>query len=1529
MIKTETLQFKVLYDTRDGVNNLGYLEESYRKLTDARRGAKSVADEKEIIKQQDILRTKINEQREALGNLGLTTTQLRSKIKDLNYDLSQMIPSSEKAQEFKAELEQLREILKGKGDASHLDREIDALRLIINDSGTAELSTKQLEQVAKHMYSTMVTGAKSGSIANHELYNEWLNVTQAIQKSTDSLNYNKIAQKAYEADLNRIVKAQGIQGLNLNQLEDYSKQLYTTIVEESKNGEIGQHKLYNEWLNTTEAITINKDALDKNKIAQEQYEEVIRQTIKTHGLEGLSLKQLEDHNKQLYATITTGARAGKMEEHALYAEWVKSNAIIKQSKNSLNQVRIAQDEYDKQLRDTVKTQGIQALSLQHLREYYKLLKQEIAETSDFESEANKKRIEEAQEVKKLADEKDKEVEGTSSFFSQIKAQLPAAVAGAFGGMFVGISQEIGEMVFSAISEVAEKIKKRAREITEIEVALDTTRATAMKLHRELNNIETETPVGELQKLVVVAGDLNVATNEVRDFVKEADKIGLVLGSDFGGSTEEAITMIAKLKGEFKETKDLSFGDALAKIGSTLKGLNLDGPASTQGITDFLKRAGAIPAALKPSITELASYAAIFEEANMTSEVSASGFSKILTVGANNLSAFAKQMKMSRAELAGLINSNPNEFVIKFTQSLQGLSGTQTAQTLKKLRLESDETFKVVGVLSDNIDKLNQKQETSNTLFSEGTAIQKIFSKYQNDEAGQIAQIEKAWGRVTSSLTNFLVKVAGPIILFLGDTAKKSKDLSEIYIEKKKNTDNVTNAAAKLITKYNDLAEKAKTNTKLQKELNGVMSQIANIVPEAVTQYDKFGNAISVNIGLLEKYIKKQQEATKAAKFDAIDDLAKQNNKMGGERAQLNAVLLTMTKTEADRVINAKKIKVYTDSIKDLSDAIVENKKQIKNFNTDQVITPVNTDPPDTNTNDTGGGNEDSSSKKIAHQKYIQESAKQLIELEAKLAFEENLASANEHQKKILQAEKQAQDELKQIRTQFKDENGLVIEQSKQSIEQKQLIAREEALVAKKLTEQKNQLQKELDEKLNSQYEAQANRSMEIAIASRRDKLNANLEKAKYSGTNLDIQNAEIDLQSNAEKETLYNLEKKYLEEQKALKDNEKALVLLEKNYQDEKNRITEKGIQDRDKIIFDGKEREKQREAKSKLDSKALDVKAAEQKPGGDVFQAQKDLLDQQMNQELKVANLTEAEKLNIQRRYALERAALERASFQQIAQESVSLFSQAYSAISNVFKGSLASKEQEQQEAYNRDKALLDEQKDKKVLTEKQYNDKVVALNKKLDKEQRKIKREQAIIDRVSNVAQITVSGILAAMKAYEQSGPFGGTIGAAIMAGITALNIAAVASEPLPSLLVGGKTNDIHPGSNIDGNGGFLAINHPNEFMSNPIATSNPVWPVFEPMLEMLNAGGTPSFLAGGRTTTGKNNFSENTSSTALAKFETTVDRFAEHVETLGAYVANPAQNYIVFGHKEVYDLEQLKNELNTTLKDANATTNNSLIK
>lgn len=1530
MIKTETLQFKVIYDTRDGVNNLGYLEEAYRKLTDARRGAKSVADEKEIIKQQDLLRTKINEQREALGNLGLTSTQLRSKIKDLTHDLAFMIPSSEKAIEFKAEVEKLREILKAK-DTSSNDREIDELRLIIKDSGTAALSTKQLDTLSKHMYSTMVTGAKSGSIANHELYTEWLNINDAIQKSSESLNHTKVTQKAYEEQLKQIVATQGIEALNLKQLEDYSKKLYTTIVEESKNGEIAQHQLYNEWLKTTDAITLNKEAIDANKIAQKAYEAEIEQIIKLHGLEGLSLQQLEDHNKKLYATIVAGAKSGKIEEHALYQEWVKSNGIIKQSKDSLNQARIAQDAYEKELRETVKTQGVQALSLQHLREYYKLLKKEIEETADFESEANQNRIKEAQEVEKLVQTKDAKVKGTSSFFSQIKAQMPSAVAGAFGGMFVAISQQIGEMVFSAISEVAEKIKKRAREITEIEVALDTTRATAAKLHRELNNIETETPVKELQKLVVVAGDLNVATNQVKDFVKESDKIGIVLGKEFGGSTEEAITMIAKLKGEFKETKDMNFGDAMSKIGSTLKGLNLDGPASTQGITDFLKRAGAIPAALKPSITELAAYAAVFEEANMTSEISASGFSKILTVGANNLTAFAKQMKMSREELANLINTNPNEFIIQFTKSLQGLSGTQTAQTLKKLKLESDETFKVVGVLTDNIDKLNQKQATSNTLFSEGTAIQKIFSKYQNDEYGHISQIEKAWGRLTSTVTNFLLKASGPFVLFLADTAKKSKDLTEIYNEKKKSTDNVSAAAAKLITKYNDLAEKAKTNTKYQKELNGVMGQIGNIVPEAVTQYDKFGNAISVNIGLLEQYIKKQKEATNAAKTDAVNDLILKNNKMGVERKQLNDVIETMTKTEADRKIYAEKITQFKNKVRDLTDAVIENRKQIANFNTEQVITPVTPEKPDGKGGDTTTEDEKQKaiSKRIAREKYLQESERQMIELQAKLAFEEQMASAKEHEKKILQAEKQAKDELKQIQTQFKDQNGLVIQKGKLTIAQKEIIARGEALVDKKLTEQKIQLQRELNDKLDAQYEAQANRSVEIAINARRDKLNVNLDKAERSGSGLDIQNAKIDLQSFGEKETLYQLEKKYFEEQKALKDNADALKVLEQNYQDEKNRITEKGIADRDKIIADSKERELQREQKANLEAKQLGVREAEQKPGGDVFQHQKDLLIEQMNQELNVKNLTEAEKTNILKKYALERASIERASFQQLAQEGLNLFSQSFGAITGVFKSSLSAREQEQQLSYDREKSLLDDQKNKKVLSEDKYNQKIVTLNKKLEKEQKKIRRDQAVVDRISSGTQITISGILAAMKAYEQAGPFGGTIGAAIMAGITAVNLAALAAEPLPSLLVGGKTNNIHPGSNLDGKGGFLAINHPNEFMMNPIATSNPAWPIFEPMLEMLNAGATPKFYQGTKTSTPANNFSENISSTAFTKFEITVDKFAQHVEKLGEYVSNPSQNYVVFGHKEVYDLEQMKNELNTTLRDANATTNNSLIK
>jgi outer membrane lipoprotein SlyB len=1029
----------------------------------------------------------------------------------------------------------------------------------------------------------------------------------------------------------------------------------------------------------------------------------------------------------------------------------------------------------------IKEQGIEKVSTQDLITLTKSLETANRHRTERFTDDAKEEIKSIKEVNaELAKRKEETAPDSEGFslggmMKNLKGGLGSAVvggmAGALAGGILGAAMASIEKIGEAIGATIDRIAKKATEITAIQTSLDVTRLKAREINQSLNDIDTKTSVSELNNLVEVAGSLNVPLEEVNKFVKEADKTGVVLGKAFGGAAE-AVTQIAKLKEEYRDTKDLKIDESLSKIGSVLKALDLAGPASVDGITDFLKRAGNIPDAIKPSITQLAAFAAVFEEANLSSEISASSFGKILQEGANNLDLFGKQMGVSANYVKVLINQDPNAFILKFSESLKGLNGTQLAQTLRILHLEGSETFKTVGVLTDNIEKLREKQNLTNNEFERANTINRIFNDINTDEAAKIEKISKSWDKLKNSLSSWAALLVGPVINSLAKTTEKTENLTESYLQQAKRANNLEASAVGLLQKYHDLSEAAKLGAKNQNELNKTIANIGKVVPEAVTAYDTNNNAIRFNIGLVEIAIEKHKKLAESMKLSAKNEIRNESNALLGERAEINKKLNAFTKLEEKlrdpSKLQAHELGRYTyerDKLKgqiadlhkrsdEINAQVMSNRKKFANLDIEQDV-PRNTEPPKTGSTYKNLGKSGKSSdsnkaenERIRREKYEQTQRDNMIELQAKLAFEEKMALADDEKKKILTAEKRAKEELKQVRTQFKDIDGIVIKHAKQSKEQQELINREVVLIKKRLAEEKISIEREYLKKQDDAYEAHANKAIQIAQDAKREELQRNLNNAKRQGGRLGIFNAEERIINNDEAVETFSENFKYLKEQEAAKDNAAALILIKEIHEKAIEAIQTKYRNRRDAHLAEATDKEKDIAEKNKLNSLGLDIREAEQ-GGQNPLQAKIALLDAQRAIEIANADKTGAAIADIDRNYRLKRAALEQEDARTRAEKALQHFDKAFSAISSIFSASLQNRSAEEDTRHEQSIKKLDDQKEHGVLTNRQYNKQKQLADKEHDKAQRKIKREQWELDKAATLTNIAMQTALAVMKA------------------------------------------------------------------------------------------------------------------------------------------------------------------------------------
>lgn len=250
---------------------------------------------------------------------------------------------------------------------------------------------------------------------------------------------------------------------------------------------------------------------------------------------------------------------------------------------------------------------------------------------------------------------------------------------------------------------------------------------------------TRTSISALQDIGIVAGTIGVAKNELVAFTKAGNEFAIALGSDFG-STEEAVTQVAKLKNLFKETRDIDIATSMTKAGSAINEVsNMAG--SAKNINDFMLRIGALPDAMKPTIEQSAALGGFLEDAGLSAEIAAGGFSNLILVAGKNMNGFAAQMGMTVQSAKQLYETDPTQFAVKFSKSLNKLKPDELAVKLNDLKIGSQESIKVVGALGSGYEKLGKVLNVSNDAFAKGTSISAEAAKKNETMAGKLKMAE--------------------------------------------------------------------------------------------------------------------------------------------------------------------------------------------------------------------------------------------------------------------------------------------------------------------------------------------------------------------------------------------------------------------------------------------------------------------------------------------------------------------------------------------------------------------------------------------------------------------------------------------------------------------------------------------------------------------------------------------------------------------------------------------------------------------
>ena len=135
------------------------------------------------------------------------------------------------------------------------------------------------------------------------------------------------------------------------------------------------------------------------------------------------------------------------------------------------------------------------------------------------------------------------------------------------------------------------------------------------------------------------------------------------------------------------------------------------------------------------------------------------------------------------------------------------------------------------------------------------------------------------------------------------------------------------------------------------------------------------------------------------------------------------------------------------------------------------------------------------------------------------------------------------------------------------------------------------------------------------------------------------------------------------------------------------------------------------------------------------------------------------------------------------IISEFVNTANQLFESINQIQRNNEERQLNDYRHKYDERKEILEHQLHEGVISQEYYNAQIEALNKELELKQKEIELEQFRREKKSAIAQAIISGILSAVKSFENGGGFPwGLIPMALSLATTGVQIAAIASQPEP---------------------------------------------------------------------------------------------------------------------------------------------------
>lgn len=585
------------------------------------------------------------------------------------------------------------------------------------------------------------------------------------------------------------------------------------------------------------------------------------------------LEEIEDSEKKVVTVIERYNK--ELEQAGKKAEIVKNDTeLVNRTMDKLNSASIRDIEYsikilNEQLRDTERS----GKNVEELTEKLKRLKEEL----------NK-----VQEMQKPDTKKGNIFSRSVDFLNKNWGAITQVIS---------IFSETRDIVRGSVEAFAEM----DQEMNNVRKYTGQTTEEVKKMNDAFKQIDTRTPREKLNQLAGSAGRLGItATEDIMEFVDAADKIGVALGDDLG---KDAVDKIGKLAMAFGEDDKKGLRGAMLATGSAVNELAQNSSAQAGYLVEFAARLSGVGIQAGMTQSQILGIGAAMDENMQKDEMAATAISQIITKMTTDSEMFARIAGTNVEEFSKLVRNDMNSALMMFFESMNKKGGfTELAPLFEQMGLDGTRAIAVLSTLASKIDDVRQHQELATEAYEKGTSVISEFKVQNETYQAKLEKARKAFQDLRIELGEKLLPVASMAISSTSMFVRVLNLLITFLTENYKILLTLTTTITAYVVVANLAAIKTKVLTAATLLQNNALkaARIAWLALNTAMKSNPWALVISgltAVVGLLASYYTKAKEAAKST-----DYLADAQKKARQEYVETEAMIRTLEKVMRDERI---------------------------------------------------------------------------------------------------------------------------------------------------------------------------------------------------------------------------------------------------------------------------------------------------------------------------------------------------------------------------------------------------------------------------------------------------------------------------------------------------------------------------------------------------------------------------------------------------------------------------------------------------